>query len=441
MTRIYPDYVYGAGPRTGCWWDETVSKQSRRAIVGEASVDVAIIGAGFTGLSAALHLAQDGVSVAVLEAETTGWGASGRNGGFCCLGGSMQSDASLDRDFGVSGRIEFRQAEKAAVECVEALLSAHDIDVDRHSQGETELAHRPKDMTALRAKARRINENYGVEPIIFGPEDLAGLGMNGPFFGGLTIPIGFALNPAKFAAGLAGAAEKAGASIFERSPVINMERLPRGHRLVTPSGNITARHVVIATNGYSSEELPPELAGRYLPSQSNVLVTRPLANDEIMAQGWSSDQMAFDSRNLLHYFRLMPDRRFLFGMRGGLLSSPPAEGRARARVLRDFKRMFPAWADVDVPHNWSGMVCLSRRKLPFVGEIDRKSGLWAGLCYHGNGVAMGTHSGALLAQLIQGKAPANYPPASQSFLQRFPLGAARRALLPAAYAYYGLADY
>ncbi|WP_299779810.1 FAD-binding oxidoreductase [uncultured Roseobacter sp.] len=440
MTRIFSDYAYGPGPRMGCWWDETCEIPDRPAVQGPLTAEVAIIGAGFTGLSAALHLAKAGVDVVVLEAEFPGWGASGRNGGFCCLGGSMLDDAALDARFGTSGRLEFRAAEKASVELVADLIDALDLGVDRHSTGETELAHRPKDMEDLRQKAARTEENYGVSSQLIEKADLAAAGMGGPFFGALTIPIGFGLNPLKYLTGLADAAVASGVRIYHHSPVRQLQSSARHYQLETDSGCVTARHVIVATNGYASEHLPKEIAGRYMPGQSNVLVTRPLSDAEIAEQGWHSDQMSYDTRHLLHYFRLMPNRRFLFGMRGGLMTGPAAENRARHRIRRDFTRLFPAWAQVEATHMWSGMVCLARNRLPFVGELRPESGLWAGMCYHGNGIAMGTLSGSILAERILGEEPEVYPVAMRTPLARFPFGRARRVIMPPAYAGLMLSD-
>jgi glycine/D-amino acid oxidase-like deaminating enzyme len=172
-----------------------------------------------------------------------------------------------------------------------------------------------------------------------------------------------------------------------------------------------------------------------------VIVTRPLTDDEIDAAGWFSDQMVYDTRNLLHYFRLMPDRRMLFGMRGGLLTGSTAEKRAISNVRRDFEAFFPAWKHVETPFGWSGMVCIARNQMPFVGPAPNEKGTFASLCYHGNGVAMGTYCGALAASVILGTI--NGEPYSASMkmpLSRFELGRLRRALLPLAYLGYGLAD-
>ncbi len=390
---------------------------------------------------AALQLAREGISVTVLEAQRIGWGASGRNGGFCCLGGSMASDAALDRRFGRQGRVDFRRTELAAVQLVEETLKTYDIDVDRHSFGETSLAHRSKDMAELWSHGSNIKENYDVPYHLHGTGDLLAMGMAGPFHGGITIEAGFGLNPRKYIGGLAKAARAAGGLIFESSAVSKMVKQSQCWMLDVNGHSLHADRVIVATNGYSSEDLPNWLSARYMPAQSNVIVTRPLSEQELSNAGWTTDQMAYDSRNLLHYFRLMPDRRFLFGMRGGLWTGTKAEARALVKIRADFEDMFPAWKKVETPYNWSGMVCVARGLLPFVGAIPQQDGLFAGMCYHGNGVAMGSYSGALLAQLVQGKQPnIAYPDAIKSPLRRFELGRWRRAAMPLAYAGMMLAD-
>ncbi|WP_299684792.1 FAD-binding oxidoreductase [uncultured Tateyamaria sp.] len=433
MRRIFSDYTYGPGPRDGCWWDETCDIAPADAVRGQLRCDVVVVGAGITGVSAALHLARAGVSVMVLEATRIGWGASGRNGGFCCLGGGIASDATLDRRFGKDGRLAWRRCERDAVALVADLIETLGLNVDRHSEGETLLAHRARDGAGFDAAARNIEENYGVTPRIDNPADI---GMGGPFHRALTVPIGFALNPRKYLAGLVRAARAAGVQFFEYSAVTQIG--PDGVR--TAKGSVTADRVILATNGYSSEDVPDWMRGRYLPAQSNVLVTRPLSRAEQEAQGWTSSQMSYDTRHLLHYFRLLPDGRFLFGMRGGLLSNPGAEVRARAAILRDFRRMFPAWETVEVTHGWSGLVCLSRAQLPFVGALPDAPNVLAGFAFHGNGVAMGTYTGACLAALVQGQSPDDLPAAIRSLPARFPLGRLRRLVMPPIYAALAIAD-
>jgi glycine/D-amino acid oxidase-like deaminating enzyme len=440
MKRIFPAHTYGTGPRSDCWWDETCEIAAFPEHHGEIGVDVAIVGAGFTGLSAALEICKAGLSVAVLEAEAVGWGASGRNGGFCCLGGGLVTDGALDRLVGRKERLLYRAAEAAAVDFVKDLLDTHDIDADTHSRGETVLAHRRRDMDTLKQQGARIRENYGVDAVLHCREDLVSAGLQGPFFGGMTIPVGFALNPRKLLAGLVKAAVSAGVQMFETTPVLHHGKRKNGHVLEMPNGKVTASNVILATNGYSPEDLDDGLRGTFMPGQSSVLVTRPLTRAELEAQGWTSDQMCYDTRNLLHYFRLMPDRRFLFGMRGELLGGAAAEIRSRRRLEGHFRRMFPAWNTVEVTHRWSGLVALSRKRLPFAGPTGDDRTLLAALCYHGNGVAMGTYCGKLVTELVLGREPRVYPAAIRLPLRRFPLGTARRLLMPPLYGLLMLKD-
>ena len=439
MIRIYESAAYAA-PQ-GCFWDITAPRPDWPALDGDIRADVAVIGGGFTGVSAALHLARDGVDVALLEAETPGFGASGRNGGFCCLGGAKASRAQLIRAFGQKGLADWRATERAAVDTVAALIDDLGLDVDRHSQGETLLAHSPRAWAALQAGASEVAADYGVTPRLTPRDGLVAQGLGGPFLGALTLPIGFALNPRKYHSGLAAAAQAAGARCFARSPVTAITRDGAGWRLKTPRGTLRAPRVVVATNGYSSEDLPPWLRARYLPVQSSVIVTRPLTRAEQQVQGWTSDQMAYDTRFLLHYFRKLPDGRFLFGMRGGLRATPGAEAAIRRRIRADFRAMFPAWAGVEITHDWAGLVCLMPQLTPFCGPVPDMPGVLAGLGYHGNGVAMATHTGALLSDLARGRTPrGRYPQALQRVPGRFPLGRFRRALLAPAYALAGLLD-
>ncbi|MBY6140078.1 FAD-binding oxidoreductase [Leisingera daeponensis] len=439
MRRIFSDYAYGPAPRSNCWWDETVQAPEWPVLQDNHSADVAIIGGGFTGISAALHLAESGISVAVLEAETPGWGASGRNGGFCCLGGSKLSSAALRRFFGRTAADSYGASEEAAVQLVQDLLASHGIDADTHSHGETQLAHSAKAARSLLAQAEEIRKTGG-KPNFLHRDQLAEFGLNGNFHAALTTPVGFALNPRKYLFGLASAARKAGGKLFQRSAALAVKPAGGTYEIKTNQGVLRAGRVVIATNGYSSEDLPGWLAGRYMPAQSTVMVTRPLSETELQNQGWFSHQMAYDTRNLLHYFRLMPDRRFLFGMRGGLLASPWAEAGIRRTLRKDFEAMFPAWRSVETTHCWSGMVCLSRNLVPYIGPVPNHTGMFAGLCYHGNGVAMGSYAGRLLSDLVQGRSPElPYSPVVQR-MPRFPFGRARRVLMPPAYAVLGLMD-
>lgn len=432
MRRIYPSYTYGVGPRTGCYWPKTESIPPEcESVTGSVDADVGIIGAGFTGLNAALALARAGISVAVMEAKDVGFGASGRNGGFCCLGGAALSRKALLRRYGAAGAAAWYRTEIAAIDHVRVLLKQHEIDADTHSNGETVLAHSPGSMAHLRADCAAIETDYGITPRLIEAEDLAAEGMKGAFHGAMTIPHGFGLNPMKYLAGLARAARVADARIYSHSPVLQIETLRDGYLLHSPQGALRCKQLIVATNGYSSEDLPNWMAGRFLPAQSNVLVTRQLTPEEINL-GWSSDQMAYDHRFFLHYFRLLPEGRMLFGMRGGLRSSARADRQTLTTTRRHFETMFPDWADIETPYAWNGLLCLTPDLEPYCGPIPEMPGAFAAFGFHGNGVAMGSYAGAILADLVQDRTPKrSYPAMMKNLPRRLPMGRFRRlALVP-----------
>ena len=428
LDRIAEPDAYGPLPDRGNFWRTTVAPPEAPRLEGVATAEVAVIGAGVTGLSAALRLAEAGADVSVLDAHGPGWGASGRAGGFCCLGGTKLSDAALVRRYGQVAAQEYFAAERAAVDGVAEALDAHGIDADRHSDGETLLAHAPARRADLKARAAEIRARYGLEARLHPREELARQGLASPeFHGAVTVPVGFAMNPAKYAAGLARAATRAGARLYGDSPVTAIRSEGSGFRLTAGQGSLDAGRLIIATNGYSSENVPPWLRGRYLPMQSNILVTRPLTDDERAAQGWTSRQMCYDTRRHLHYFRLMPDDRLLFGVRGAPSATRAAWARTRARARADFERIFPAWAGVETPHFWQGLICVAPKLAPYVGPAGT-AGAFAALAYHGNGLAMGSHAGRLVADLALGRAAA-VPRVLAAPPGRFPLGRHRRWLL------------
>ena len=238
------------------------------------------------------------------------------------------------------------------------------------------------------------------------------------------------MNPRKYAAGLLSGAIRYGAKVYGNAAVAKVSKSNNGFNLRTQDAEIAADRIILATNDYSSEDIPSWMRARFMPVQSSIIVTRALSNQELKNQGWTSDQMAFDTRGLLHYFRLLPDRRFLFGMRGGLFSTHKVDRYIARLIRRNFTEIFEAWKDVEIDYEWSGLACLNRSRLPFVGPIPDMDGAFAGFAYHGNGIAMGIFSGAFLSDLAMGHRPSGpYSSAMQQVPQRFPFGRYRRQIL------------
>ena len=424
----------------GSHWAGTAPLPALAPLQGEARAGVAVIGGGYAGLNAALVLARDhGADVAVLEAAQPGWGASGRNGGVCCLGGAKLDDASVVARHGVQGALDWRGYQRRAIDHVAGLLEAEAIHARQGPEGEALLAHSPAAFAALQAGAAAEASLHGSAPRLIPAAGLAEHGLAGGFFGAALGTEGFPLNPMRYVQGLAGAASAAGARIWGQSPVTRLEPVQGGWRLTTPSGSLIAGRVLIAGNGYAPEDLQPWLAGRTLPVFSAILVTRPLTEAERAAQGFTSPLMSYDSRHLLHYFRHLPDGRFLFGMRGGLSARPKAEAETLARLRKHFEALFPGWAQAETETSWSGLACLTGSLAPCVGPIPGAPGLYAAFGWHGNGVAAASLGGAEAARLIAG-APADLPALITTPPRRFPLPRLRKLALRAAYAGYALRD-
>lgn len=444
MSLVHEDALHFHRPAAS-WWQHSAPPGDFAAppLEGDASADVAIVGAGYTGLSAALRLAQEHhLEVRVLEAGEPGWGASGRNGGFCTVGAAKLGWRAMIARYGLDETQLFHASQVDAIGLVDALCAEHGIDAQIERGGEVTLAHRQARVAGLRAEADFLRATFGVEASYLSPAALAERGLASPaFHGGLHDPHALGIHPLRYARGLAAAATRHGAKLHGSSRVIGWERTNGQHRLITRSGSVRARHVIFATNGYTPESLASPLAGRLMPALSNILVTRPLSRDEQVAQGWTSRLVAFDTRNLLFYFRLLGDGRFLFGGRGGIVSADTSAPVMEAYLRRHFAAAFPAWAQVEHTHFWRGFVCLSRDLVPYLGALDEGATVWTALAYHGNGVAMATWSGRQLADLIAGRAKKEDLPAVVTRrLAAFPLPALRQLYLRAAYAGFRVKD-
>ena len=443
MRRLYPDRTYAAAPDAGNFWQSTKETPEVPKLTGELKTEVAIIGAGYTGLNAALQLAEThGIKATVIDAAWPGWGASGRNGGFVGLGGSKLSDQKLLSRFGDDEARKFFTTQRASIEMVRENLDRYAIDADAVGQGEYYLAHRPKEFAAMPSEARFLKDIHGGDVQVLSPEALAERGLNSPgFYGGMHVPFGFAINPLKYILDLSEAAQKLGVDIYGQTKASKIERHRGGYRIITANGVLQAEKLLIATNGYSADDLPDAISGWFLPVLSNILVTRPLTGIERQDQGWTATDMVADTRNLLHYIRLLPDGRFLFGMRGGTGFTPHDEAAMKRRIRKSFESLLPAWKDVETPYFWSGLACLSRSLNAYIGPLAGMENAYGALGYHGSGIAMASWSGRRVADMIAGATqPSALPANLRQPMKPFPFPAARRHYLKAAYAWYGVKD-
>ncbi|MGL4414504.1 NAD(P)/FAD-dependent oxidoreductase [Roseinatronobacter monicus] len=365
---------------------------------GETQAQVAIIGAGYAGLNAALELVErHGTNVVVLDAAQPGWGASGRNGGFCCQGGARLDADQITRRFGRAAAQDWGRFEARAIARVQDNLTRYRIDAQTTEPGELTLAASPRSWA--RMQAAPVPEGGA----LLDRAELRAQGLNtATYLGARYVPCGFGLHPFAYVTGLARAAQAAGVRVQGESRVTDIVPHGDGWRLRTATGAVVAQQVLIATNGYSDESLVPWLHRRILPAISNVMVTRPLSAAELDAQGWTRSLMAYDDRYLLHYFRLLPDNRLMFGARGGLSFQAHSVARFKQRARAEFDLIFPQFRQAETAYSWNGLVCLTASLAPYIGPVEGAKGLWVALGWHGNGVAAATEGGRCAARGMMG---------------------------------------
>jgi glycine/D-amino acid oxidase-like deaminating enzyme len=396
-------YDWSAAPQT-IWHTYPHAALPSEPLTGDASADVAILGGGYCGLSAAYHLACAGIETRVLEAGPIGWGASGRNAGFCCIGASLLDAASLRARYGETATLEFYRELVEAVDLVRDIADREAIDLDARPGGIWTFAHKPDRIAQLRAQADVLGR-IGVTARIVSADTFAREAFAcTESFGALHEPVGFGMNPLAWCLGLARAAAGHGARIHDRSRALAWRREARAHRIQTAGGALRAERVIVATNGWLPVELAPELAGRVLPILSNIVVTRPLTEPELAAQSWRTHAPASNTRAHLAYLRLLPDRRLLFGGRGDTTGTPAAARAMQAVLMGELRRLFPAFAGVEVTHFWRGFITATPRLTPAIAPLaDDASVQFAAGC-HGNGVAFMTWAGRELARRLLGVA-------------------------------------
>jgi glycine/D-amino acid oxidase-like deaminating enzyme len=375
---------------------------------GDVDVDVAIVGAGYCGLSAAIHLRDAGVDVAVLDAHQPGWGASGRNGGQVIPGfkhNPMELEALHGRERGRA----LAQVGHDAPALVYALVERFGIECGLARAGWISAAHTLKAADAWR---RRVEgeQRLGLPTRYLDAADVSARLGTDAYVGGLFDPRGGGVQPLAYARGLAKAAVSLGARLYE-ARVEGVELARDGWTLRTPRGRVRARRVGLATNGYTGR-LHPALATRLVPVQSYQMATAPLSDNlrrVIMAGGLT----ASDTRPLLRYFRLSPDGRFVMGGRGSFsLADRPALYEAVAKAARE---LYPALADLPFEHAWAGQIALTRDHMPRLMTLAPGLAFAGG--FNGRGVAMATMFGRLLADWARGEDLSHLPVATD------PLGA------------------
>jgi len=369
-------------------------------------VDVAVIGAGFTGLSAARTLAKRGAKVAVLESETIGWGASSRNGGMVLTGMKL----GVNQLISMYGRELARRmyvASLATIDCVEQIVREEAIDCDFSRCGHLEVACKQKHFDDYARQAEVIAREFDHQLRVVQKQELSAEIGSDIYHGGMVDALSAGLNPARYVTGLGRAAMKAGAEIFEHTLVEELQRESRqgevGWKITTSRGTLAAHEIFVGTSGYTGRATPA-LQKKIIPIGSFIITTQTLS--EALAHELSPrNRMIYDSKNYLYYYRLTPDRRMLFGGRAAFFPENDQTIRRSAEILhRGMIAVYPQLRDAKVEYVWGGTLDFAFDIMPHAGQID---GMYYAVGYAGHGVAMATYQGQKMAELIAGDKPEN----------------------------------
>jgi len=358
-----------------------------------------VVGAGFTGLSAARTLGKGGARAAVLEAENVGWGASCRNGG-TVLTGLKLGIAKLMRRYGREATRQMYLASLESIDCVEEVVREEGIACDFARCGHLEVACKARHFEEFRRGAETIEREFGRRLKLVEKKDLASEIGSAIYHGGLVDEASAGVNPAQYVAGLGYAAARAGVEIHEKTRVTSLQRSSRdgagGWKLTTSRGELWAKDVLVATSGYTSA-VTPALQRKIVPIGSFIIVTDVLRKElarELSPRG----RMIYDSKNYLYYYRLTPDRRMLFGGRAAFFPENENTVRESARILREgMVRVYPQLRGVKVEFVWGGTLDFAFDIMPHAGRMD---GMYFSLGYAGHGVAMATLLGRKMAEAI-----------------------------------------
>lgn len=366
------------------------------ALSGHAKADVAIIGGGYTGLSAALHLVQAGADVALLDAQQPAWGASGRNGGQINPGLKDGPSAILDK-FGQDRGRRMIAMSGTAADLVFDLIARHKIDCDAIRPGWIRAAHTQKALRILHDLGADW-QDHGAAVAPLDRNQIAQMTGTGVYLGGIIDRRGGNLHPLNYALGLADAATAQGARLFGASPVARITPVTKGYDLAVPNGKLTATRVLVCTNAYTGDFHRP-LARSVLPVRSVQVATSPLSDN--LRRTILPDLCALsDTRRLLLYFRMDAAGRFIMGGRGTY--NDASTGRQIAWLRKVSTEVFPQLSGVTWDHAWGGNVAITRDHYPHLHILA--PGVMAGLGYNGRGVAIATAMGRVLADWALGTA-------------------------------------
>ena len=384
------------------WLDTAPVFSGAQAGAVEGQADVVVVGGGFTGLAAARALALKGASVVVLEAGRVLGEASGRNGGQCNTG-VAQDYAALSASLGPVQARQYYKAYESAVQSVVRLAEQENIACDLKRNGKLKLAAKPMHYESMARTCELIRREVDTDVELLSPEQARAEVDSAEFHGGLLQRNGVQMHVGRFGVGLAEAALRHGARIYQGAAVQDWKANNAGYQVNTVKGSIQTRQILLAT-GACQHGGPGWYRRRIVPVGSFVVATEVLPQ-ALIDQLFSQQRSYVTSRLIGNYFRITPDNRLLFGGRARFAMSNSVSDSKSGKVLQAaMAQMFPQLASVRIDYCWGGLVDMTSDRLPRAGEHD---GIFYSMGYSGHGVQMSVHMGAAMAEVMDGNAQAN----------------------------------
>lgn len=376
------------------WWTASPQQSDDRTEL-PTTADVLVIGAGYTGLHAAIETARAGRDTVVIDAEAAGWGCSTRNGGQISTS-IKPSFAALRRSYGEALAIDLLKEAQASLDHVTNFVSDEEINCDFDVVGRFHGAHTPRQYDVLTRDCEIRHPGFETGAYMVSRADQASELGTEAYYGGAVFPRHASLDPGKYHTGLLSVAGKAGVKIISHCRAMEIERTATGFEVATAKGRIRANKVIVATNGYTGA-LTPWHRRRVIPIGSYVIATEEIPA-ELMDRLFPTNRILSDTRKLVYYYRPSPDRkRVLFGGRVSLSETDP---RKSGPKLRDeLVRLFPELAGTRISHSWAGTVAFSFDTLAHCGEDN---GLFYAMGYCGSGVGMAGYLGARTGRAAAG---------------------------------------
>ena len=402
MKNLYHSDIYKFNTPVKSYWEETSNeKLNLEKLTKNINCEIVVVGGGYTGLLCAINLIENyNLDVILIEAGKIGWGASSRNGGFCSFPPIKTSFKKLQKIYGKEETKKFFRNAVEGSNYTKDIISNYNIDCDVTGESNFIVAHHPNKFKQIKEQAEVYKSEFSIETELYSKEEFNKFGHEGnEQFGALSYKPGFAINPLKFVNGITKYALSKKLKIFEHTLVDKINKNNGYYTLKSKEGSVKAKKVVVATNGFYQEGLVPQLNSRILPVISNIIVTRKLTDKEIDLHNFKTFSPIVNTKNLLYYYRKLPDNRILFGTRGDFIGSDQSN-LDRAKIMEKFfKNIFPDWASISIDYNWRGLIAMSQKLTPSIGKIENEE-IYYGFGYHGVGVSSAPWTGYQLSKLV-----------------------------------------